>query len=63
MLLFNELHCPNKTTEDTIVSFLKCYCIELLYYTHTHKREMMTFLSPSTYKKLAVLPFFDVEPI
>ena len=54
--LFNELHRLNKTPENTFAStstehnFRKCHCIVfiLLYFTHTHKHTMITFLSLST---------------
>ena len=69
MLLFNELYRLNNTTENTFAStsteysFLKCHCIVLLYFTHTHKLTMITFLSLPTCKKLAVLPLLNVKSL
>ena len=57
-LLFNELHRLNKTTNlkiflpvyphGTFYSFWRCNCVVLFYYTH--KRTMIKFLGPPTYK-------------
>ena len=44
-------HRRSKTTEDTFARtstqyiILECNCIEPLYYIHTHKRKMTTFLN------------------
>ena len=63
MLLFNELHRFNKTTDNTFASkstkhsFRKFHCIVVLYFTHTDKLTMIIFLSLSTCKTSHVAIF------
>ena len=68
MLLFNELHHLNKTTEDIFVSistlcnFLRCNYIVLLYYTNSCKHAMIPFLSlPSDNQKTRRVAIFKCK--